>query len=70
MAKKKPIWAVQFAGGMSGIACQTVKAIDREEAVNKFLKANPSKNEEDHIIDVDLLDEDHKHYRILANGAI
>ena len=67
---KKPIFAVHFVGGLTGTACQTVKAIDEDEAERKFLKAYPKKNKEDHILEVTLLEPTHKHYRTLASSAI
>ena len=68
-AKRKPIYAVMFVGG-SGTACQTVKAVDSEEAERKFLKAYPKKNKEENILDIDIVEPTHKHYLILAHSAI
>ncbi len=67
--KKKPIFAVMFTGGITGgLACQTVKAVDAEEAKRKFLKRFTKKTEES-IIDIDVLEPTHKHFTILSSHA-
>lgn len=68
--KKKPIFAVHFWGGITGgSAVQTVKAINKTEAKRKFLKRFTKKTSAS-IIDIDLLEEGHKHFSILSRHAI
>lgn len=72
MAKKKPIYMITFMGMCQGSITsmtQPIKANNEEEAIEKFKKHNPKVSIENDVIDIDFLEETHKHFLLLSKGA-